>query len=91
MRRFLQLDGDITVSAGMREAAAQFLESASAAMAKALRAAGATMADPDLVAVADLHIRLASSLAQVSTPVLDTKDPNAVRRYAQKHLAQLVY
>jgi len=91
MRRFLQIDGDITVSAGMREAAAQFLESASTTMAKALRAAGATMADPDLTAVAELHIRMASSLAQVSTSVLDTDDPDAVRGYAQKHLAQLVY
>jgi hypothetical protein len=45
---------------------------ASAAMAKALRAAGATMSDRDLVAVAELHIRLATSLAQVSTHVLDT-------------------
>jgi len=91
MRRFLQLDGDFTVSAGMREAAEQFLASASTAMAKALRAAGATMADPDLLAVADLHIRLATSMAQVHSPVLDTSDIDAVRCYARKHLAQLVY
>jgi AcrR family transcriptional regulator len=91
MRRFLQLDGDFTVSPGMREAAEQFLESASTAMAKALRAAGATMPAPDLVAVAELHIRLATSMAQVSTHVLDTKDIDAVRRYAQQHLAQLVH
>jgi hypothetical protein len=91
MRRFLQLDGDVTVSAGMREAAEQFLESASAAMAKALRIAGATMADVDLLAVAELHIRLATSLAQVSTHVLDTTDGEAVRRYARQHLAQLIH
>jgi len=91
MRRFLQLDGDITISAGMREAAEQFLESASAAMAKALRSAGATMADPDLLAVAELHIRLATSLAQVNSRVLDTADIDAVRQYARRHLAQLVY
>jgi AcrR family transcriptional regulator len=91
MRRFLQLDGDFTVSAGMREAAEQFLESASTAMAKALRAAGATMAHEDLVAVADLHIRLASSLAQVRSRALDTADMDAVRAYAQKFLAELVY
>jgi AcrR family transcriptional regulator len=91
MRRFLQLDGDITISAGMREAAEQFLESASAAMAKALRSAGATMSDPDLLAVAELHIRLATSLAQVNSRVVSTDDIDAVRRYAQRHLAQLVY
>lgn len=90
MRRFLQLDGDFTISAGMREAAEQFLESASAAMAKALRNAGATMTDADLLAVAELHIRLATSLAQVSSDVLDTADMDAVRRYAQRHLAQMV-
>jgi AcrR family transcriptional regulator len=91
MRRFLQLDGDVTVSAGMREAAEQFLASASAAMAKTLRAAGATMGDSDLLAVAELHIRVATSLAQVSTHVLDTTDDEAVRRYARQHLAQLIH
>jgi AcrR family transcriptional regulator len=91
MRRFLQLDGDFTVSAGMREAAQQFLKSASTAMARALRTAGATMPDQDLEAAAELHIRLATSLAQVSTHVLDTSDGDAVRRYAERHLAQLVH
>lgn len=91
MRRFLQLDGDFTVMAGMRDEARQFVESASAAMAKALRSAGATMSDGDLLAVAELHVRLASSMAQVSTGVLDTADLDAVRRYATTHLAQLVY
>ena len=91
MRRFLQLDGDTTMSAGMREAAEQFLESASAAMASALRKAGATMADPELLAVAELYIRLATSLAQINSRVLDTDDIAAVRLYAQRHLAQLVH
>ncbi|MET4429776.1 helix-turn-helix domain-containing protein [Mycolicibacterium sp. 624] len=91
MRRFLQLDGDTTMSPGMREAAEKFLERASATMAKALRAAGATMADPDLLAVAELHIRLATSLAQINSRVLDTADTAAVRLYAQRHLSQLVY
>jgi AcrR family transcriptional regulator len=91
MRRFLQLDGDFTISAGMRAAAEAFLESASAAMGKALRAAGATMPDQDLLAVAELHIRLATSLAQVNSKLLDTADEAAVRQYAQRHLAQLVH
>jgi hypothetical protein len=60
-------------------------------MAKALRTAGATMADSDLLAVAELHIRLATSMAQVSTRVLDTTDDDSVRRYARQHLAQLIH
>lgn len=91
MRRFLQLDGDLTAMSGMFDEAEEFLESASAAMAKALRAAGATMPDEDLLAVSELHIRLAASLAQVRTPVLDVTDDDAVRAYAQKHLAPLVW
>lgn len=90
MRRFLQLDGDLTAMTGMYDEARVFLESASAAMAKALRAAGATMPDADLLAVSELHIRLACSLVQVSTPVLDVTDDDAVRAYAEKHLALLV-
>lgn len=91
MRRFLQLDGDFTVVASMRTEGQRFLDSAGAAMAKALRSAGATMPDDDLIVVADLHIRLATSLAQVPSGVLDTADEVSVRRYATTHLAQLVY
>ncbi|WP_102146101.1 TetR/AcrR family transcriptional regulator [Mycobacterium hubeiense] len=90
MRKFLQLDGNIVVE-GMYEEAEAFLNLASAGMAKALRAAGATMPDKDLHAVAEIHIRLATSLAQLRTPVLDVTDDDAVRAYARKHLAPLVY
>ena len=45
MRRFLQLDGDFTATTGMFDEARVFLVSASTAMAKALRSAGATMSD----------------------------------------------
>jgi AcrR family transcriptional regulator len=91
MRRFLQLDGDLTAMTGMFDEAEEFLDSASAAMAKALRAAGATMPDDDLLAVSELHIRLACSLAQVRTRVLDVTDDDAARAYALKHLAPLVW
>jgi AcrR family transcriptional regulator len=91
MRRFLRLDGDLTAMTGMYDEAQEFLESASAAMAKALRAAGATMPEADLLAVSELHIRLACSLAQVRTEVLDATDDDAVRAYAEKHLAPLVW
>lgn len=91
MRRFLRLDGDLTVMAGMFDEAEEFLQSASAGMAKGLRAAGATMPDADLLAVCELYIRLATSLAQVRTPVLDVRDDDAVRAYALAHLAPLVW
>lgn len=91
MRKFLQLDGDAMSMASAYQEAEVFLDSASMAMAKALRAAGATMPDTDLLAVAELHIRLATSIAQVPTKVLDAGDDAAVRSYARKHLAPLVW
>ncbi|OBI76995.1 TetR/AcrR family transcriptional regulator [Mycobacterium sp. E740] len=91
MRRFLRLDGDLSAMAGMYDVAEEFLASASAGMARALRVAGATMPDDDLLAVCELHVRLATSLAQVRTPVLDVHDGNAVRAYAVKHLSPLVW
>lgn len=91
MRRFLQLDGEVTVLPGMYAEAEEFLDSSSTAMAKGLRAAGATMPDAELVAVAELHIRLACSLAQVRSQTLDVSDDEAVRVYARRHLAPLVW
>ncbi|SRX93975.1 regulatory protein TetR [Gordonia sp. KTR9] [Mycobacterium shimoidei] len=91
MRQFLQLDADLSTVAGMCQQAKAFLDSASAAMAKALRAAGAAMPDAELSAVSELHIRLACSLAQVPSRRLDTRDDAAVREYARKHLAPLVW
>jgi len=90
MRRFLQLDGDFTAVIGMYDEARIFLSSAAGSMAKALRSAGATMPNDDLLAVCELHIRLAVSLVQVSTPVLDVTDDDAVAAYARTHLAPLV-
>ncbi|WP_349269943.1 putative transcriptional regulator, TetR family protein [Mycolicibacterium parafortuitum] len=90
MRRFLQLDGEFTATTEMVAEARLFLVSAATAMAKALRAAGATMPDADLLAVAELHIRLAASLVQVGTGVLDVTDDDAVAHYARTYLAPLV-
>jgi hypothetical protein len=90
MRRFLQLDGEFTATKDMVDEARLFLVSAATAMAKALRAAGATMLDDELLAVAEVHIRLAASLVQVNTAVLDVTDDDAVTRYAEKYLAPLV-
>jgi AcrR family transcriptional regulator len=91
MRRFLQLDGEFTATESMVDEAGVFLAHAATAMAKALRAAGATLPDDELLAVAEVHIRLAASLVQVSSPVLDVTDDAAVARYAQTYLAPLVH
>ena len=90
MRRFLQLDGEFTATSEMVAEAWVFLVSAATTMAKALRAAGATMPDDQLLAVAEVHIRLAASLVQVDTPVLDVTDDDAVADYARTYLAPMV-
>lgn len=90
MRRFLQLDPDFTATADMVDEARLFLAHASKAMAKAMRAAGARLPDADLLAVCELHIRMATSLVQVRTAVLDVDDDDAVARYARTHLAPLM-
>ncbi|MGV0836582.1 TetR/AcrR family transcriptional regulator [Mycolicibacterium thermoresistibile] len=91
IRRFLQPDGDLSTLTGMYDEAEEFLQSAAAAMAKGLRSAGATMPDDELRAVAELHIRLATSFAQVRTPLLDVTDDDAVRAYARTYLAPLIH
>lgn len=91
MRRFLQLDGEFTATTEMVAEARLFLVSAATAMAKALRAAGATMPDDALLAVAEVHIRLAASLVQVNTAVLGVTGDDAVARYARTYLAPLVH
>ncbi|MBX7435375.1 TetR/AcrR family transcriptional regulator [Mycobacterium sp. Y57] len=91
MRRFLQLDGDFTATAEMFDEARQFLVSASTVLAKALRAAGATMPDDALLAVAEMYIRLAVSLVQIGTALVDVTDDDAVSRYARDFLAPLVH
>mgnify|MGYP003729446329 CR=1 FL=1 len=90
VRRFLQLDGEFTATTEMLGEARLFLVSAATAMARALRAAGASMPDDDLMAVAEVHIRLAASLVQVATPALDVTDDDAVTRYAWTFLAPMV-
>lgn len=91
VRKLLRLDAGVPMMTGMYQEAATFLGSAAGAMAKALRAAGATMPDADLVAAAELHVRLAASIAQLPTSVLDPRDGKAVIAYAKKYLAPLIW
>lgn len=91
LRHFLQLDAGTVIVEGMYADAGEFLTVSAHAMAAGLRAAGAQMPDDELLAVSELHIRLACSLAQVPTPSLDFADQDAVRAYAVRHLAPLVW
>lgn len=91
VRKLLRLDAGVPTLAGMYREVEVFLDSASRAMAKALRAAGATMPDDELVAAAEVHVRLAASIAQVPTSVLDPGDEQAVSAYARKFLAPLIW
>ncbi|MET0896768.1 MAG: helix-turn-helix domain-containing protein [Mycobacterium sp.] len=91
LRQFLQLDAGTVIVEGMYDEAGEFLVVSAAAMAAGLRAAGATMPDAELAAVAELHIRLACSLAQVPTHAVDIDDQDAVRAYATRYLAALVW
>ena len=91
LRQFLQLDaGAIVVRTGTAGDVGDVLAIAARALADGLRSAGAQMPAEELLAVAELHIRLACSVAQVPTAVLDVDDPDAVRAYARRHLAPLV-
>ena len=91
LRQFLHLDAGTVIVVGMVDDAQDFLVVAARAMAEGLRLAGAQMPDAHLQAVAELHIRLACSFAQVPTVVLDVDDQEAVRDYARRHLAPLVW
>jgi AcrR family transcriptional regulator len=64
---------------------------ASEMVAHSLRRSGATMSDQDLQAVSEILIRLTQSLLLNPDGQLDTSDPVAVRAYAQRYLARLVW
>jgi TetR/AcrR family transcriptional regulator len=91
LRQFLQLDSGAVIVAGMADDAGQFLTVSARALAQALRAAGAQMPDEELSAVAELHIRLACSMAQVPTSSPAVDDQDAVRAYAARYLGPLVW
>lgn len=68
-----------------------FIEVVTGRMMKALRAAGAKMPDEDLHAVTEILVRLV--ISYLDTPVMDESrsEPEAVRDYAQRYLATMVW
>jgi TetR/AcrR family transcriptional regulator len=71
-------------SASLIQLGAQFI-------AGSLRRSGVTMPDEDLNAVSEILYRLAVSLLLNPEGQLDTFDSRAVRRYAERYLARLVW
>lgn len=59
-------------------------------IARTLRRAGARMPDEELLVVAELMLRLASTFLLDPGGRLDMNDPEAVRDYAKRYLSQLV-
>ena len=59
-------------------------------IARTLRRAGARMPDEELLVVAELMLRLASTFLLDPGGRLDMNDPDAVRDYAKRYLSQLV-
>ncbi|MBP1158167.1 TetR/AcrR family transcriptional regulator [Rhodococcus sp. PvR044] len=64
---------------------------AAARVAAALRHSGATMPEDDLLSVSEILIRISMSLLLHPHGRLDTTDPDAVRHYAERYLARLVW
>lgn len=64
---------------------------ASQMVAGSLRRSGVTMSDEDLEAVSEILIRLTASVLMNPNGQLDITDPDAVRRYANRYLARLVW
>lgn len=68
-----------------------FIEVVTGRIMKALRAAGAKMSDEDLHAVTEILVRLV--ISYLDTPAMDESrsEPEAVRDYAQRYLATMVW
>lgn len=64
---------------------------ASEMVASSLRRSGVTMSDEDLQAVSEIMIRLTASVLMNPDGQLDISDSDAVRRYAGRYLARLVW
>jgi len=92
IRRLLLDEPDLTdvlVSRSPR-GAGEFLEASSLAVASTLRRTGATMSDDDLALVSEHFVRIALSLTQVRTRLLDVADLDSIRVYAARFLAPMV-
>lgn len=63
----------------------------SAAIARSLRSAGASMPDKDLAIVAEMQFRLLVSLTQSPTTTLDIDDDASIKDFVERFLAPMVW
>ncbi|CAM2898677.1 TetR/AcrR family transcriptional regulator [Prescottella defluvii] len=88
--RILESEPEMMVEVTSRTEGAPIAVTA-ARVAATLRHSGASMPEEDLLAASEILIRIAMSLMLHPHGQLDTADPAAVRRYAERYLTRLVW
>lgn len=88
--RILESEPELMVEVATRTEGAPIAVT-SVRVAATLRHSGAEMPEEDLLAVSEILIRVAMSLMLLPHGQLDSTDPAAVRRYAERYLARLVW
>ena len=90
LARLAETEPDLITAAGAASHSSLVLGSAER-VAGTLRRAGATMPDDELRTVAELMLRVAWTYLLNPRGGLDVTDENAVREYARRYLAPLVF
>lgn len=88
--RILESEPELVLGLTTRTDGAPIIQAAKQ-VASTLRRSGATMSDADLAAVSELLVRIAVSLMLNPQGQLDISDQDAVRQYADRYLARLVW
>ncbi|MFD1814242.1 TetR/AcrR family transcriptional regulator [Rhodococcus gannanensis] len=88
--RILESEPELILGLTNRTDGAPIVQAATQ-VASTLRRSGATMSDEDLAAVSELLVRIAVSLMLNPQGQLDISDQDAVRQYADRFLARLVW
>jgi len=78
------------VLASMSDTSSNLLGNGAQFLATALRNAGATMPEPDLLMSSEVILRTAASFLMIPGGTLDLADETAVRKFAWQHLAVFV-
>ncbi|MUL67067.1 hypothetical protein BOO86_21520 [Mycobacterium sp. CBMA 234] len=82
---------DLAVVRNLNSIQSWTVEGSSRRVAGALRRAGATMPEADLLDVSELLVRVAHSFVDRPSRTLSAHDPEAVARFARKYLAPMVF
>ncbi len=91
-RLFLDEPGTLDLIIGLQGGNVEDLVRTSAdAIANTLRKAGATMPDTDLRVAAEVQFRLLLSMTMVHSQTLDINDESAIRSFAERILAPMIF